>query len=73
MNQRFHLDPIERDKECIHRFGFLYTGTIPCTGRKVCPMCGTVEDDRVDGVAVIPTNQNHREEIIDYEDKRRSR
>ncbi len=39
------LDPAEREKECAHELGFSYTGTIPCTGPKVCYMCGTRQDD----------------------------
>lgn len=41
------LDPAEREKECLHELGFQYSGRIPCTGPKVCYMCGTREDDVV--------------------------
>ena len=34
-----------RDKPCNHPQGFPYRGEIPCTGPKVCPMCGTREED----------------------------
>jgi hypothetical protein len=42
--KRFALNPRERDKECSHELGFRYNGTIPCTGPKVCLMCGEQEE-----------------------------
>ena len=40
MNKRYALDPAEREKPCPHEHGH-WTGTIPCTGRYICGMCGT--------------------------------
>jgi len=37
----FALIPSEREKECDHPLGFAYTGKIPCTGPRVCRLCGT--------------------------------
>ena len=39
------LDPAEREKPCDHALGFRYAGKIPCTGPKLCPMCGANEED----------------------------
>jgi hypothetical protein len=41
----YALVPSERLKECDHFSGFSYTGTIPCTGPRVCHLCGTDERD----------------------------
>jgi hypothetical protein len=52
------LDPAERKKICTHELGFRYSGRIPCTGPKVCWMCGAREDDamdELDGEFSIPT------------------
>lgn len=43
--QRFHLIGSERSKECKHPHGFPYTGSIPNTGRMVCPMCGETQQE----------------------------
>lgn len=37
--QRFALDPGLRDRECSHSH-MPYAGKIPCTGGRVCTMCG---------------------------------
>ena len=42
MNKRFALIPAEREKECTHEW-LHFRGTIPCTGPKVCSMCGLTE------------------------------
>lgn len=34
-----------RDKECTHGLGFPYSGKMPCTGEKRCPLCGMIEKD----------------------------
>jgi len=34
-----------RDEECEHPSGFPYTGAIPCTGERVCPLCELTEDE----------------------------
>lgn len=36
----YALDPSERTKPCPHTF-IRWNGIIPCTGIKVCDMCGT--------------------------------
>jgi hypothetical protein len=36
----FALAPSEREKECEHEHA-PYSGVIPCTGPRVCTMCGT--------------------------------
>ena len=42
MPKKIHaLIPTEREKECDHAMGFPYTGTIPCTGPRTCPLCGS--------------------------------
>lgn len=38
--KQYALNPSEREKECTHELGFAYTGTIPCTGPRICRMCG---------------------------------
>jgi len=43
--RRFAL--FNRDGVCDHSMGFPYQGKIPCTGPKVCPLCGTREEDIV--------------------------
>lgn len=42
MKQRFALIPAEREKECEH-LHMPYRGSIPCTGPRVCTMCGLTE------------------------------
>ena len=37
--KRYALCPEEREKPCLHEWG-KWTGTIPCTGRYMCQMCG---------------------------------
>lgn len=37
--QRFHLIPSHRALICLHEHE-PYSGSIPCTGPKVCSMCG---------------------------------
>jgi len=44
MLKRFALVPSERLKECRHEH-MRYRGAIPCTGPRVCSMCGAREDD----------------------------
>ena len=39
----YALVPAEREKECDHPAGFAYTGRVPCTGPRVCYLCGTVQ------------------------------
>ena len=42
---------VDRDKECRHGTDiflegfFTYTGSMPCTGDKVCPLCGMKYED----------------------------
>jgi len=40
MKKIFALVPSEREKDCTHPLGFPYTGHIPCTGPRRCPLCG---------------------------------
>jgi len=42
MLKRFALIPEEREKECNHAF-LHFRGSMPCTGPKVCSMCGLTE------------------------------
>lgn len=42
ISKRFALLPSEREKPCPHEM-VAYIGRIPCTGPRVCRMCGTVE------------------------------
>jgi rubrerythrin len=35
----------DREKQCHHPMGFTYTGKMPNTGKKVCPICGTREGE----------------------------
>ena len=44
MNKRFALIPEEREKECTHEW-MHFRGSMPCTGPKVCSMCGLTDDD----------------------------
>ena len=54
--KQYALDPAEREKECTHELGFAYRGSIPCTGPRICYMCGerggmevmTAEDGRAE-------------------------
>jgi hypothetical protein len=39
--KRFALDPHERGEPCDHVGHVRYIGVIPCTGPRVCNMCGT--------------------------------
>ena len=41
MKKVYALFPAERERECDHPMGFPYTGRIPCTGPRVCSLCGT--------------------------------
>ncbi len=41
----YAANPDVRGQECDHPFGFPYTGTIPCTGPEICPLCGTHRED----------------------------
>lgn len=59
MKQVLALDPREREKECEHkhrpyraRFG------MPCTGPRVCSMCGTYFYD--DGTSETPDERRAR-------------
>jgi len=47
--------PEMRELECEHTLGFPYTGTIPCTGPRVCPMCGTDLED-IEEIPIIRNN-----------------
>jgi hypothetical protein len=40
--KRFALVPAMREEICDHPLGFRYTGAIPCTGPRVCPLCGEI-------------------------------
>ena len=51
MNKRYALIPSERNKPCTHEHA-PYSGRMPCTGPRVCSMCGTVVDD-------IPMNSEY--------------
>ena len=33
----------DRDKDCDHPSGFAYRGKVPCTGPRVCHLCGSVD------------------------------
>lgn len=35
----------DRDEECEHGLGFPYTGRIPCTGPRKCPLCGLTPEE----------------------------
>jgi hypothetical protein len=39
------LFPAEREKPCDHALGFPFSGNIPCTGARLCPMCGARRED----------------------------
>lgn len=41
----YALFPSERTKECDHPSGFAFRGKMPCTGPRVCHLCGTREED----------------------------
>lgn len=41
----YALFPEERERECDHPSGFPYRGQVPCTGPRVCRMCGTHLED----------------------------
>ena len=43
MNKRFALIPSERERECTHEW-LHFRGSIPCTGPRVCSMCGLTEE-----------------------------
>ena len=43
----YALIPAEREQECYHLAGFAYTGRVPCTGLRVCHLCGTRADEAV--------------------------
>ena len=45
MKKKYALVPSEREKECYHEMGFYWTGKIPCTGIRICYMCGTKEHE----------------------------
>lgn len=42
--KRFALYPSERHKVCLHEHA-PYRGNIPCTGPRICTMCGTLFDN----------------------------
>ena len=39
------LVPSERSKVCDHPSGFAYSGSVPCTGPRVCHLCETTEHE----------------------------
>lgn len=41
--KRFHLIPEHRNEPCDHFLAFRYQGRVPCTGPRVCDMCGATE------------------------------
>lgn len=41
----FAADPAVRGQDCDHPSGFPYQGRIPCTGPRVCPLCGTRQEE----------------------------
>ena len=43
--KRFALFPEAREQECDHPLGFPYAGSVPCTGPRKCPLCGTGEEE----------------------------
>lgn len=43
--KKYAANPAEREKVCDHPLGFPYRGRIPCTGPRVCPMCGANKED----------------------------
>ncbi len=43
--KKYAANPAERTKVCDHPLGFPYKGRIPCTGPRVCPMCGAHKED----------------------------
>ncbi len=44
MKKIYALDAKVREEECDHSCGFTYRGKMPCTGPRVCHMCGTTKD-----------------------------
>ena len=50
MKKRYALVASEREKECPH-VHVPFTGSIPCTGPRVCSMCGTRFEP--DGVTLL--------------------
>ena len=40
----YALIPAEREKDCDHALGFPCRGRLPCTGPRVCPLCGTRQE-----------------------------
>ena len=43
--QRYHQKIADRSDPCKHDGGFRFTGEIPCTGPRVCILCGVLEAD----------------------------
>ena len=39
------LIPEIREQECHHDCSFAFTGKLPCTGPRICLMCGTRKED----------------------------
>lgn len=55
----------EREKICDHPGGFPHAGAIPCTGPRICRMCGTDErefDQTAEGQVIILTR--HRDYLL---------
>ena len=44
--KRCALIPEIRDEICDHPLGFQWSGSMPCTGSKQCPMCGTYRESQ---------------------------
>lgn len=44
------------DQACEHPSGFVYRGAIPCTGPKVCHMCGAFEEEQKHGNRTQPAS-----------------
>lgn len=58
MKKRYALIPEEREKECPHNWGH-YTGSIPCTGRYICGMCGVELDPDIEQEINESTRDSH--------------
>jgi hypothetical protein len=45
MRKVLALVPSVQSETCHHAAGFAYTGRVPCTGPRVCHMCGSRIED----------------------------
>jgi hypothetical protein len=45
--KRYALIPEVRLQVCDHPSGFAYSGKVPCTGPRLCYLCGTNEKDAI--------------------------